>query len=363
MAAHLLRGIRKRGRASHPWTPPVSPQRSEPSQDEARSAVITALIEMITCPVCLTIIAQGNVARCANDHLVCSSCHANCERCPYCRDPWQGRSRNAERLRNVLLQHEKIPCTNATAGCSEKVYHFQMENHLAWCNETVVTCPGDFNRCHWTGPIRNLVPHVLAKGCATLVSEASTPRIYELGAVLKFPNRPGRTSSTLTTARSYLFKGALPARTMACLTLLPTPDGLTLLFRYFGQKIPHLPYTASCSALLPYANSIAFSFGGPLHFAKTTLDEIHQSGHFMQLTDRQVIPLLDGVSFMRLTVAFPLDPPETWSNPPQPSAPRPGPEEQDPAPSPRDAPPPQDSQSPSLELIPLNLELPQPVRV
>ena len=359
MAVSLLRGIRKRGKIPFQWTPPTSPQKPEQPADEARSAIVASLTEMITCPVCTMMIIKGSVANCQNDHLICSSCHENCDRCPLCRGPWQGRNRNVEILRNILLQHEKIPCFNVTMGCSDKVFYHQMGTHLAWCPETSVRCPSHFNGvCNWLGPVRELIPHVMMKGCATFVREVSR-RIYETGAVVPYPLRLNQSpSSTLTAPRHFIFQGALPARTVACLTIIPDPNRLTFMFRYLGVVLPHVPYSGSCSLMQPFSNSVAFSFGGALHPSSASMDSIRQSGHFLQLSDKQVTPLLDGVCYLRFQVAFPLDPPEVWQNPPPPlpelESTGSAPEVPERVPS---------VQSPASPDAPLNLELPLPVQV
>lgn len=311
MAASLLRGIRKRGKTPSPWTPPPSPRKSESSND-SRSILLSAIFEMITCPVCTLMILKDEIARCQNDHLVCANCQRSCERCPYCRGAWQGRSRSLENLRSIVLQHEKIPCLNASLGCLEKVYYPQMGIHLGWCQEALVSCPAAFfGACGWMGPIRELVMHVVSQGCATFVRDAKR-KVFESGTKIPFdyPKAPP------TTPKHFVFHEGLPARAMACLTIVPELNRWTFFFRYLGLTFPGYTFSATCGILLPFSDAVAFSFGGLLHPPNVKMEQVRQSGYYLQLTDKQLAPLLNGSGFLRFTAAFPLDSPDLSGLPP-----------------------------------------------
>ncbi len=88
--------------------------------------------------------------------------------CPVCRSsPLDNRNLLAERLLEQRLRSDHtFRCQSHAAGCSFKLPLSRLLLHEDMCVFRTVPCPGRHRgACGWTGPLHDLIKHVVAQKC------------------------------------------------------------------------------------------------------------------------------------------------------------------------------------------------------
>lgn len=154
-----------------PVDPPQSPQTRKRKAEQ---------LEWMECPVCMEIPRRGPIYNCHNGHLICPTCQPQVRECPTCRDrDIDCRNLLAERLLESTLRDTPVPCQNHLAGCEKEDLVANLIHHEMGCYYRAVKCPAHHrNACHWTGPLSQLIKHVINNKCAQVVKEKGRDRAF-----------------------------------------------------------------------------------------------------------------------------------------------------------------------------------------
>ena len=92
------------------------------------------MLEMLECPVCLSLITRSPVPSCTNGHTLCSACWTRSHTCPICRVEMHRAtkcfSQTANRLVALLAS---LPCTYHHLGCTFTSSADLLAAHEAGC--------------------------------------------------------------------------------------------------------------------------------------------------------------------------------------------------------------------------------------
>lgn len=283
-------------------SPPSSPAKPFLEKASGHETVVSELLSLLTCPVCLTVMAGVKIESCRNEHLVCSNCSPKLDQCPVCRGPWGVRSRLAKLLQEAVLGNLINPCWFKEYGCRHRCPYQKMPEHLVWCKYQQVDCPAALTHgCSWQGCLKNLLPHIKKNKCGVaLVSEKhKKSKIYQV--LVEFS-----LSADDWLPRHVVLESAACAEVLVCLSLVPSDGRVMFFFRTLGELPSSYISEATLRILRPYGHTGTYSFSGMLHSPTQSLGTIKGSGNFLDLTAKQVLSRLNQDGFLRLLVTFPL---------------------------------------------------------
>ncbi|KAH7982258.1 hypothetical protein HPB52_003547 [Rhipicephalus sanguineus] len=118
---------------------------------------ISELAVLYECPVCRDY-ALPPILQCENGHHLCTTCRKSVTRCPVCRAR-KGKNRNLalDRLAETTL----FPCKYGSIGCTAALRIAAKKKHEMACEYRPCPCVLGWETCSWTGPLEQLVDHIL----------------------------------------------------------------------------------------------------------------------------------------------------------------------------------------------------------
>ncbi|KAL3173855.1 hypothetical protein MRX96_041401 [Rhipicephalus microplus] len=127
------------------------------TQAQTCATSISELAWLFECPVCRDY-ALPPILQCENGHHLCTTCRESVSSCPLCRAP-KGRNRNL--ALDKLAETALFPCKYFSTGCMAALLITAKEKHEMTCEYGPASCVLGRETCKWTGPLRQLVDHVL----------------------------------------------------------------------------------------------------------------------------------------------------------------------------------------------------------
>jgi len=120
------------------------------------TAMTSKLHDMVECPVCLAVPTSGPIHVCPNGHFVCSNCkEANC---PTCRGRmFSGKSLLAVTVIEIIDHHCKYE------DCQELLPLKEYKQHLLFCPQRLVHCPGVNQSCGKQMALSKLYEHIITE--------------------------------------------------------------------------------------------------------------------------------------------------------------------------------------------------------
>lgn len=117
-----------------------------------------SMVSLFECPVCLDSVLPP-IVQCRNGHLVCSSCRANVDTCPVCRE-------QLDDIRNLALEKiaekVKFPCKFKSSGCTLMLSAADKLMHQGVCLFRFFRCPHPSGQCQWQGCADEVRGHLLS---------------------------------------------------------------------------------------------------------------------------------------------------------------------------------------------------------
>ena len=93
------------------------------------------MLELLECPVCLSVITRSPVPCCSNGHTLCSPCWTRSHTCPICRVDMHRATKCFSQTANRLVEMlANLPCTNHHLGCSFTSSSDRLAAHEASCD-------------------------------------------------------------------------------------------------------------------------------------------------------------------------------------------------------------------------------------
>ena len=92
------------------------------------------MLELLECPVCLSLITRSPVPSCSNGHTLCSPCWTRSHTCPICRVDMHRATKCFSQTANRLVEMlPSLPCTYQHLGCSFTSPAARLAVHEAGC--------------------------------------------------------------------------------------------------------------------------------------------------------------------------------------------------------------------------------------
>uniref|UniRef100_A0A1B6LZ08 RING-type domain-containing protein n=1 Tax=Graphocephala atropunctata TaxID=36148 RepID=A0A1B6LZ08_9HEMI len=125
-----------------------------------------SLLKSATCAVCLDVVRSQTV-QCINGHVACSTCVANLDSCPTCRQPF-----SSVQPFYVTQMLNSLPWRRCNhRGCSSILL---TDDHAIFCEWKETEC----ELCDWSGPGNELVKHLVSDHPFQKLSQANLYKYY-----------------------------------------------------------------------------------------------------------------------------------------------------------------------------------------
>ncbi len=239
----------------------------------------------------------------------------NLEKCPVCREEsvngLQCRQLTLEALVAERLENEILECRNKAEGCSFKALLPELETHEAGCYARTVLCPGRHRgACEWTGPVNQMVKHVLNKRCVSFVKsdKPAANGVYVFSSYIG--DFAGNDETVFKKNNNSHWKPVFFIhKDLGCLLLylLIFRDRLGkwwFTLRSFSSEAVRNSYSVKLGLSRrsedadaePDINGVndVFGYGGKVHSSELDDNTIYKSGHFLSLDDGQIKILMTG---------------------------------------------------------------------
>ena len=92
------------------------------------------MLELLECPVCLSVITRSPVPCCSNGHTLCSPCWTRSHTCPICRvDMHRATKCFSQTANRLVAMIPNLPCTFQHLGCTFTSSTDLLPAHQAEC--------------------------------------------------------------------------------------------------------------------------------------------------------------------------------------------------------------------------------------
>jgi len=295
----------------------------QPQEERKRKA---EQLEWMECPVCLETPRCGPIFSCRKGHILCRECQPKVSQCPTCRDRHTDcRSLIAEKLLEATLKDTPVACKYRGSGCMLEDLVVSLVEHELKCMFRSVRCPASHRgACNWLGPLNKLIHHVIQQKCAQVV-KAKPPNSFFVSTIGDFAAEQTVFSKSTPTHWKPVMLVSQEALKFFCYAIFYRDAGgyWFAYVRSFGE--PAVVKNLRVEIRIGKLGSVGqgqqvstgtdtFLYGGQVSSSEATEKEIQDSGHFLLLTDSQVLKFKSDKTIMEYNIT--LKQVEQGNNPP-----------------------------------------------
>jgi len=255
---------------------------------------------------------NSNVYGCSKGHILCQNCTDIVDKCPVCSGKdFKQRSAFAERLLDKIFP--KIINSNGKCmfePCQAELPKDELKDHETFCIHRQIFCPSKHRgSCHWKGPLSKWIQHVKQNKCIEVVFDdswhndnsslnTSANEVVTTSFKTHVGNFPCKEQSVFDRNKVITHWGPI---------LLLSKKTINIWCHVVIQRNAQGFWTLMVYSMLPkdYANKIKvritvgnpdsdqrFNFSGKLISCEMSYADALNEGHFLQLHDIQIKPLM-----------------------------------------------------------------------